>query len=247
MPTTLKDALQTREVPFKESGGSLEDVVEKIFGRLLSAEEFYQLFPAPTPFVLELTEVMTMIEPSNSAVALRVRGDLLDSTNQQVAADFQRRFTHNAQGKLIAKHDTIRVADSYQKQQLGTQFIRLQLRAYRAIGVAEVQLVAADVGRYLWASRGWCWTNETAKQMEEQFIGWLARKMGCSPLQALGLLQDAYRVRGRYPWVIADFQVADRKLGKDFLLSPRPSNWQGVLFLVDGDPGYEQAKKRLGL
>lgn len=142
---------------------------------------------------------------------LEVAGEIRTAEGKFVG-EFGSTF-HTENGRLIAKTDNLLLEHAFQGQGVGAQMARNMEASYRQLGVSEVRLRAAQVGRYVWAKQGYEWSASTGHEMHEAFGRWLA-KNGHDASEASIALRGAKA-------------LASSPRGKAFLLSDAP-NWVGT-------------------
>lgn len=128
------------------------------------------------------------------------------------AGEFGTTFSRD-RGKLIAKTDNLLMDAAHQGKGAGSELARNLEDAYRKLGVDEIQLHAAQVGRYTWAKAGYEWSEATGREMESSFRSWLA-KNGHDAAEAASALRGPKA-------------LAESPHGKAFLLSEDAPNWYG--------------------
>lgn len=115
-------------------------------------------------------------------------------------------------GGMTAKLDNLLMESAFQGKGVGAAVASNMDTAFRRMGVSEVQLHAAQVGRYVWARAGYNWDATTGRHMAAEYGKWLA-KNGHDAGEASVALKGAGA-------------LAATKNGKAFLLSDAP-NWYG--------------------
>ena len=123
-------------------------------------------------------------------------------------------------GGIVAENSTFFPNQEFNDLGIGSSFYVAQERLYRALGVRHVRLVAAAVGRYVWARQGFKFLHtEQALTLGSGFRGFL-RKCG---IPSNG--------RFRHSWDLVNYHVpgAERegdRIGKFFALQTFPV-WEG--------------------
>lgn len=127
------------------------------------------------------------------------------------AGEFGATFTRGP-GGMTAKLDNLLMESAFQGKGVGAAVANNMDTAFRRMGVTEVTLHAAQVGRYVWAKAGYNYDAATGRQMASAFGAWLA-KNGHDASEASVALKGAGA-------------LASSPHGKAFLLSDAP-NWHG--------------------
>lgn len=160
------------------------------------------------------------------------------------------------EGKLAVHHDLLRLNDRLQGEGIGPRVIKKQLETYEAIGVDQIDLDAAWVGRYYWPKLGFDVPPAELKVYRDQFEEYL-RKRGAPPQAVRKLTEGIKSMRD-----IATTRVGTKELGKDFFLGDvidpnqlgpdgQPIRGQGhagglierlAIKVRPGEPIYEQMK-----
>jgi hypothetical protein len=170
--------------------------------------------------------------------------------------DVVRTFTRHDDGRLEVHHDLFKVEDqASQGKGLGEAMLRQSLRKYRELGVDEVTLDAAWVGRYTWASFGFDWDAETGEGMRRDLADYL-EEQGVERQRA----EDVAERAARHSWDVASLDVdglrvgaspergaplREERVGKAFLFTHL--GWSGTLSLDPASPSFQRAKERLKL
>ncbi len=213
--------------------GDVEATCRQVFGRMLTGRELRALFAR---------------DALGGKLAGKVSFEGLQLSFQVVIADeagtvarMGRSYTRDRVRGASAYHDYLFLEPRAQAQGAGKRLVRAQVRAYRALGIQEVRLTCADVGRYVWPK----WGFDSPRAAERALIemrAWLKTKS----------LAPEIADRAKTMNDIAKLRLIDgnseRKIGKEFLLS-RPYNPKEelVLRLAEGDPGFEVFKTEVGL
>lgn len=116
------------------------------------------------------------------------------------------------EGKLAVHHDFLRLADKLQGEGIGPRVISKQLEAYEALGVDQIDLDAAWVGRYYWPKLGFDATPTMVRFYRDEFEKYLVKR-GAPPGAVSRLIKDIKTMRD-----IATTRVGTKELGKDFFL-----------------------------
>ena len=138
--------------------------------------------------------------------------------------------------------------------------LRQSIQAYEKMGVDEVTVDAAWVGRYAWATFGYQWDEQQAEQVERGLANHLT-KHGIEAERAKRVAKQV----APYPWDVAaldldgimvptqydaggntGYKQDTFKLGKSYMLTR--GMWSGRIDLKDKkSASYQRAKQRLGL
>lgn len=168
----------------------------------------------------------------------------IEDEHGRAVGDLERRLTRTSAGRLIAHHDYFVLDERYQGQRIGSHVLREQFRAYRALGVHEIEVHTAWKGRYVWASMGFQWDGETGTYMGERLSTYLQRAEGMTSEEASALAasvsHDAHSV--------ANLQdAAGRPIGRRFLLDDKTPGWEGRIDFTRGSLSRRRYAERLGI
>lgn len=132
-------------------------------------------------------------------------------------------------GELCAENSTFFPDQEFNDLGIGSSFYVAQERLYRALGIRYVRLLAAFVGRYLWARQGFKFASPTqAGRLKTQFRHFLR---GCGVPPGLSPIQES--------WDLVNYRVAGLErdgygIGKYFALKTFPC-WEGFKCLDERD------------
>lgn len=185
----------------------------------------------------EVKYVLSVVDEDGATIAMKA--DLMRDGSR--VGIVERRFTRKGRTFSVT-HDFFKLDQSEQGKGIGEEILRRSLQLYAAIGVNEIALDAAWVGRYTWARFGFSWDSKTAKAIRPALEAYLVAE-GVPAAEAKAIAAATHKNAGQ----VADIEVRGKKLGKGFLLSSAPE-WAGKLRLDrPNDPGYIRAKERLRL
>lgn len=225
---------EVRKIP-AEPAGPLPATSRDLFrGRCPDAPSWHRLFEPPSGYELKFKNV------DGERGELKVSADIY-AANGKRAGDLVRRFRRNDDGELVVAHDWMDVRPAFQKLGISESISRAQLLGYREMGVQAIEIQAAWIGRYTWASFGYSWPEHEAPLWQSRLQTFLTRELG----DAAAAHEIASTVTHAHEF--ATLTAGNREIGREFLLHPDTPSWYGGLRLVDGDVGFEYAKKRLGL
>jgi tRNA nucleotidyltransferase (CCA-adding enzyme) len=101
----------------------------------------------------------TTVNADNGATY--VRGEIQAKVGRWVpAGTFERSFSRDENGKLVVKHDLMKLADDFQGEGWATAFNRHAEEQYRQMGVDRIELETAWVGGFAWARAGYLFKPE---------------------------------------------------------------------------------------
>lgn len=141
-----------------------------------------------------------------------------------------------ANGKVSARHEALFLSKAAQGQKIGAAILREQVGAYEKLGVNNVTLNSAEVGRYYWPKIGFD-APGTLGSAKTRLGKWL---------EAQGLPAEI-AAKPATMREIATLQIGERKIGKEFLLSPDYPGNHLELDLTPGSSGLEIFKREVGL
>jgi len=188
-----------------------------------------------------------------------VSGYLHDAATGARIGRVSRSFRRHPDGSLEVHHGLYKFnAEEHMGKGGGATMLKQAIQTYQRIGVKEITVDTAWIGRYAWATFGYDWDSPgRAAVKAEDFREFLIRH-GVAPARASAIADRA----AKHPWLIAGadvdgievdvevdngFRVTTQrlKLGKAFLLSG--GMWSGKLDLDPSSESYQRAKERLGL
>lgn len=172
----------------------------------------------------------------------------------RVIGEIVRTFIRHGDGTLEVHHDFFKIDDvNEQGKKGGSAMLRQSIQTYEKIGVKEVTVDAAWVGRYAWATFGYNWNADTARLTAQNLARFMADK-GVDRKRAEVIAKGASArawdvaaldVDGITVAVKSEGKMVDCKIGKAFLLSG--GMWSGKIVLDPKHETYQRAKERIGL
>jgi GNAT superfamily N-acetyltransferase len=162
--------------------------------------------------------VLRAVEEEGRAIELH--GEVRDAVHQELGS-------YNVEVKregnqLVAKVYNVFMSESAQGRGVGNQLVQRIEETFRRLGVNEIRLSAAQVGRYYWAKQGYEWSPETGQRMHSSFRAWLSRN-GHDVGEAGVALRGARA-------------LAESTHGKAFLLAPDTPHWSGTKRVAGASP-----------
>jgi GNAT superfamily N-acetyltransferase len=154
-----------------------------------------------------------------------------------------------------AHHMSLEIAETLQGQGIGRRLVFSATELYSALGIREVRLIAADIGRYVWAMCGFR-PDGNQYQFLADAITDVARTLGYE-LEGFETTDGLWQLYYDIDEYITRDELADRlgeghagggylgspeepiRLGKALLLVNRVDTWTGTLTLGQ-NPGYDQ-------
>lgn len=112
----------------------------------------------------------------------------------------------------VAHHDTLFLSDT--GTGAGSRIYRTSIAKYQKLGVKEVRLQAAEIGRYVWPSKGFRVSAASMAKYRAGFRAFLEKE----GIQAKGRIYSVQQ--------IARTTHKGRKIGKEYLLSASAPNLQ---------------------
>lgn len=227
--TGAQAAKELKKMGLDVDGASAKDI-EKTFGNLFlkapTAAELHQLVGA-------------------SQLGGKLQGSIkFGYDHRQIQVDaFGRqgvtlsRTLSNYSGETRAYHASLFLQSGLQKTGLGKRIVRDQVRSYQKLGVKQVNLHAAEVGRYAWAKFGFNGDAKTVRGARREFAQYLRKE---NVPNAARIVRDAKTLHD-----IAVTKVRGRQVGKEFLLQGKTRD---MSLRVDAkDKGFKIFKKEVGL
>lgn len=218
------------------SSGDIKRVTKALFdGRCPDQASWLKLWEPPPGYRIQFDRF-----DASDGETLSIKGRVMHGKDD--VGDIERTFKRR-DGELVVKHDFLVLKPSLQGKGIGDALSRSALLGYREMDVRRVLVSAHWVGRYTWATFGYSWSASDAPRWQKALAKFLTRELGNAKLAeeyANTALEGAHAV--------ASLVIDGEKLGKAFLLDDDfVPYWNGELRLVDGDVGYEKAKRRLQL
>lgn len=203
-----------------------EDAAEaarKVFGRSMTAEEIADLIPVPAGWEMRYHEMSSMGFAQDTVY---VYAEIISPEGLR-AGTMSRRFTTKF-GPRSVYHESLFLDERFQGRGAGEVVVAQAFERYKAAGFEEVGLEAAEVGRYTWAKFGFEWADDDVRERKVKELTAFLEREGIANAAALAR-QQASSAQKLARWVDQN----GRKLGKDFLLDPKTSVWNGVKLLVE--------------
>jgi hypothetical protein len=172
-----------------------------------------------------------------------------------------RSFRRHADGTFEVHHDYFKIEDvKEQGSKSGSTMLRQAIQTYERIGVNEVTVDAAWVGRYAWATFGYNWSESTARSRGHG-LGLYLQSKGVEASRAKAIGEQAAKrawdvaaldVDGITVKVMSEGVPIQCKVGKAFLLEYGGKGgsgemWSGKIVLDPNHETYKRAKERIGL
>jgi hypothetical protein len=186
-------------------------------------------------------------------------GDIMAGSRK--IGSITRTFIRHDDGTLEVHHDFFKIEDvKEQGSKSGSTMLRQAIQTYEKIGVNEVTVDAAWVGRYAWATFGYNWDAGTARERGHG-LGVYLQSKGVEAARAKTIAEQA----AKRAWDVAALDVdgitvnvesegrrIDCKVGKAFLLESGGKGgagqmWSGKIVLDPSHETYKRAKERIGL
>ena len=210
----------------------------------VSVEHLERTFTAG-PFTAKLSGVLTNASPPDySKTTLRFA---LEDKDGNHVGDNQRTFVRE-NGKTRAYLDELYLDDAAQGKGYGRAQLANVIRDYPSMGVRDLGVTAAEKGVYVWAGMGFDWGDTGSRYMGPGLASHIATKYGVSQSEALAAIHHTDK-----PWEFAKLTYRGDPVAKEWMLAAKGrapwegGQWTGHMDLKDGSPGYEHAKKVLGL
>lgn len=204
---------------------------------------------------------------------MEVAANIMNAGPPAEAIGVVSRVFRKVEGMTFVDHDLLKIDPIYGGAGLGSTIIKNQLTTYPELGVKEVWVNTAWVGRYTWATMGFQMEDIARRQNARDFETFAQELVkgggkeyfrdGTTPIlrpdkvpYTARELVALYNWNGpswraasaELPvWDEAQGKVTTRKLGKEFLLHGRTDGWSGSIPLEDGNPAYERIKGYLGI
>jgi len=226
--------------------------IQRVLGRNLREKELGDLTGARSLAELGPVRGTLRMKAGELEYQLAVNG----GHRQPGGASLKRTITVNAKGEIGVYHDYYFTHASAQGGGTGAKVLQGMFQTYKDLGVSTVGVSAVDVGQYYWPKIGFKATPSLVASLKADFVRYLQREAGLTAEEAQGLV---FGMRSARDIAIADVEgytrtrVVDGKArqlraGQDFLIHGNHDSVSGLkMKLKDGDPGWEVAKRELGL
>ncbi len=195
------------------SAANFGPVTKSVFGRPLVESDLDQLFGLHTAVLPPgyKTEFTQMVEIARTG-AVRAAMAILDAAGNAVGS-VSRRYAKGADGKVHVEHSLFFLDSNIQGGGIGRQIFNAQIDAYVARGdISQVELIAADVGKYAWTKAGFEWTDPSdLVKVRGELTEELSRRFGPEP--AAKLMSQVHT-----PTDIQELSVNGERVGKDLLI-----------------------------
>lgn len=183
------------------------------------------------------TDAFAGIEGERKIIILEGGGEVQFRTTIGRDVELVRSFRRK-RGKVAVHHDLLFLPEHLQGEGIGPRVIKEQLKAYEALGVQQIDLDAAWIGRYYWPKLGF----DVAPSRLPDYVGKFRRY-----LEGRGMAPDVVSrlTNGiRSMQDIALTRAGDEQLGKDFLLSGHAGAMISDLRMpvAPGNPVYDAMK-----
>jgi len=193
-------------------------------------------------------------EGYGGAASVSYSGDIVDG--KRTIGSIVRTFKKHEDGKVEVHHDYFRIDEaSARGKGSGESMLGQSIKAYQHLGVNEITVDAAWVGKYTWATFGYNWDANDVDYKERSLAHYLVTRGSIDKARAERI---AKQVAPR-AWDVAALDVdgvtvipresmakqVPTKLGKAFLLDS--GMWSGTLKLDPKEETYKRAKERLKL
>jgi SPP1 gp7 family putative phage head morphogenesis protein len=151
------------------------------------------------------------------------------------------RTFHTDTGELVAYHDRLELPKELQGAGIGRRLLRAQVTAYERMGVARIDLDAEEIGSYYWPKLGFDCPPDDLRRYAAEFVLFL-RGAGLDAAVVRGMTDDIQTLRD-----IAITELAEHKLGKEFLLQRKDSIPNLYMSMKSGSEQLAIMKRELGL
>jgi hypothetical protein len=222
------------KVPFEGIGAVSRDIFA---GRAPDVATWNRLRKAPDGFQLEYERFN--VDRFNHFIEVESK---LKTSDEKPVGELRTVFRRDGD-ELVAMQTLIKLGKEYQASGIGFALIKNAITELKAIGVSRIEMDAAWIGRYAWAKLGFTYPDAAIPFQQEQLTKFLISK-GVDPDKAAKMALSA---KDGAPAIARLVDKNGRKWGKEYFLDKSTADWMGGLSLQDGDPGFEIAKKVLGL
>lgn len=222
--------------------GDLKACTAHLFdGKCPDEKSWRKLWEPPPGYVVKFESFDAFHQKKDDYSSLRISA-YLEGPDGRRAGEMIRVFKRQ-NGELTAKHELLELEKQHQGKGIGEALTRSALQSYPEMGVSQIKVDAAWVGRYTWSTFGFSWPAEEGPEWRDKFEGFLLKKLGDAEKARAGAQLAMHGAHA-----VSELVVDGKKLGKEFLLDDSyVPMWSGALRLKDGDVGYEKAKRRMKL
>ncbi|WP_063061641.1 hypothetical protein [Nocardia sienata] len=167
---------------------------------------------------------------------LELRGDIFDADGNPIG-DFHRQYFRDADGRLVANHESFKLHEDYRGQGFSLAFSNSMENYYRRSGVDRIEICARDEdGGVAWARAGYDWDPDSTRyrisveNLTARIDDMISRtdEFSAADRAELAALKEGlakpYSLAPS-PTEIVTLQGADGKLGEKLM---RGSTWYGM-------------------
>lgn len=193
----------------------LGEIGEKLFGKKLTDAEINSLqgLDAKLPPGHTIKSDIHDYATGKGEWRVTISGGILDKKGK-VVGTFTRIY-RPVDGKVEVNHASFFLDKKLQKSGIGREVFNSQINAYQKLGIARVNLDAAEVGKYVWTKAGFEWTDPAQLKFAlDKLEVRLKRKVGA--VAAKKLMSQV-----KTPEDISRLVIDGERVGKDFLIDKR--------------------------
>jgi hypothetical protein len=217
------------------------DVMKSTFGRALTKGELFDLLGLPAlqkvgPVSGNVTFMGERGVVMNTSLKVRIESEWTDPVK------IAREFYKLDDGSIDVHHESFHIAKHLQGKGTGREVLQSQMRMYDKLGVRNIALSAAEVGRYYWPKIGFD-RPTAAGQIEgdkRAFEQYLKTEKRLSPEAASKIVGNLRTLHD-----IVTTQIGEDRVGKSWAL-----DWSAggsMQLRVGKGEGWETAKRELAL
>lgn len=184
----------------------------------------------------------------------------VDITYRNAAGEVVATMSREFRAGGVAYHASLEVGEKFRGSGIANAINGAALLRYKKMGITSIELDAAWIGRYAWASAGFSIAKESEAQVlaaAQRFIdeNVPADKREGYRAKVAALLKDPSNLArwddgDRYSVVVdtgEDKERGDYPIGKAILLHYKMPTWSGAMRLDESDPGYRRALQVYGV
>jgi GNAT superfamily N-acetyltransferase len=221
--------------------------LEKMLGKRISLEEISHAYAPPPGFTGEIR----MAFNDADAGMLNLSISYYDATTGELAGKMDRDFY----GDGVVSHSSLYLEKKYQGAKFAETLNGQALLRYKKWGIKQIDLTAADVGRYAWARLGFNIVDSSFTKSALAYIDeHVEPGMRAEYKEKLRLLKAE-------PWKLAKWdegkpypvrpskhiKAGEHPIGKAILLDANTEMWSGTMRIDDDNPGYRNALRLLNV
>jgi|SRR3989344_806549 len=141
------------------------------------------------------TVIKTSPKPDGS-ITLNIL--LKDKNGIPITTKYERILSKDKDGNLIMKNSFLEIQEDFKRRGIATNIYKFEDEFYKSIGVKQVEIVAADDGRYMWSKKEFNFKFKFPEATDFHFESWLESDAGKKWLKTTSPLPEKDRFNKPY-------------------------------------------------